>query len=200
MCSKYDYSHRRKEYSKLILKEIKNKHYIMKTHFKRKAKTILSMVLVTMLFACNSKDEVTVNDVSGTYLGTLTTAGLSSRVSNSDAVTPATVTISNVGHEIEVHCIADNFDVTVMLDTYENGDETMVCYTGTDFENMYGHMPGESHMGDNMQGNNTEWMQHLNDDHEQGDEHYGEFNMQDHSFNFLFKTDNGDFQFQGTKN
>jgi len=76
----------------------------------------------------------------------------------------------------------------------------MVCYTGADFEDMYGHMLGEGHMGDNMQGNNIEWMQHLNNDHQQGDEHFGSFNMQDHSFNFLFKTYNGDFQFQGTKN
>jgi hypothetical protein len=173
----------------------------MKALFKRKTKTILTLAVVVLLISCNTKDDITINDVSGTYVGTLTTVGLTSRISNSEAITPATVTISNIGDEIEVHCVADNFDVTVMLDTYVNGDETMVCYTGTDFENMYGHMLGEGNiMGGNMQGNGNEWMQHLNNDHEQDDEHYGEFNMQDHSFNFMFKTSNGDFQFQGIKN
>lgn len=172
----------------------------MKTHLIRKTKTIIAIALVAILFACNSKEDVTANDVSGTYEGTLTAVGLTSRVSSSQAILPATVIITNIGEEIEVHCVADNFDETIMLDTYENGDEIMVCYTGADFENMYGHMLGESHMGDNMQGNNTEWMQHLNNDHQQGDEHFGNFNMHDHSFNFLFKTNNGDFQFQGIKN
>jgi len=172
----------------------------MKAHFIRKIRTMLSIALVVLLFACNSKEAVTANDVSGTYEGTLTTVGLTSRVSNSQAIIPATVIVSNVGDEIEVHCTADNFNETIMLDTYENGDEIMVCYTGVDFENMYGHMLGEGHMENGMQGNTTEWMEHLNNDHQAGDEHFGGFNMQDHSFNFLFKTSNGDYQFQGIKN
>jgi len=172
----------------------------MNTHLMRKTKTIIAIALIAILFACNSKEDVTATDVSGTYEGTLTTVGLTSRVSNSQAILTATVIVSNVGDEIEVHCTADNFDETIMLNTYENGDETMVCYTGADFEDMYGHMLGEGPMGNGMQGNASEWMQHLNNDHQQGDEHFGEFNMLDHSFNFLFKTSNGDFQFQGTKN
>lgn len=172
----------------------------MKTSFITISKTILSIALFALIFSCDKNDDLTVTDVSGTYVGTLSATNTTSRVANSEAIIPATVTISNVGHEIEAHCVADNFDVTIMLDIYENGEETMVCFTGEDFENMYGHMLGESNMmGGNMQGNGNEWMQHLNNDHELGDEHYGEFNMQDNSFNFLFKTSNGDFQFQGAK-
>jgi len=70
----------------------------------------------------------------------------------------------------------------------------MVCLTGDDFENMYGNMMG----GGNMNNHGNGWMQHLNNNHQEGDEHYGYFNMQ-HQFEFTFKMSNGDFHFLGTK-
>lgn len=173
----------------------------MKTHFLVNTKTILSLALVALLFSCDTNnDNITASDVAGTYVGTLTAATTTSRVSGTQAVLPATTTVKNIGNQIEIHCVADNFDETLMLDLYENGEEMMVCITGQDFEDMYGHMLGEGNMGGNMQGNNSQWMQHLNNEHQEGDEHFGGFNMQDHTFNFTFRMNNGDFHFQGIKN
>ena len=169
---------------------------IMSTHFFVNTKTILTFVLVALFFSCDTSDDIpSNNDVSGTYIGILTAITTTDR-GNAEAVIPATTTVQNVGNQIEIHCEATNFDETLMLAIYENGNQMQVCYTGDAFEEMYGHMLG----GGNMMGNNSQWMQHLNNDHEVGDEHFGGFNMQNHTFNFTFKTDNGDFYFEGLKN
>ena len=55
-------------------------------------------------------------------------------------------------------------------------------------------------MHGNMQHNSSEWMQHLNNEHQEGDEHFGSFDMQHHSFNYTFRMSNGDFHFEGTRN
>jgi hypothetical protein len=79
----------------------------------------------------------------------------------------------------------------------------MVCLTGDDFEHMYGHKYGEGHMSggmmDDMQNEETEWMHHMNDEHIDGDEHFGGFDMMQHSFGYKFEMNNLDFHFQGTK-
>lgn len=171
----------------------------MKAHLLKNTITILSVAV--LLFSCNTKDSIVTSDVSGTYDGTLSIANTTSRVNSSEVVIPATATVKNIGNQIEVHCFAENFDTTIMLDFYENGEEFMVCFTGQDFENMYGHMLGEGNMmGGNMHGNNSQWMQHLNNEHPEGDEHFGGFNMHDNTFNFTFKMNDGDFHFQGIKN
>ena len=54
-------------------------------------------------------------------------------------------------------------------------------------------------MNGNMQNMSSEWMQHLNNEHQDDDEHFGGFNMQNHSFEYTFKMENGEFHFQGTK-
>jgi hypothetical protein len=112
----------------------------------------------------------------------------------------ATVVVNRVGNQIQVNCYAEDFDTTIMLGTYNHNDEVMVCLTGEEFENMYGHMLGQGHMNGNMQNNGTEWMQHLSNEHQEGDEHFGGFDMQHHSFNYTFRMSNGDYHFQGTRN
>jgi hypothetical protein len=170
----------------------------MKAHLLKNAITILSVAV--LLFSCDSKEDIATTDVSGTYVGTLTAITTTGR-GNTEAEIPATTTVQNVGNQIEIHCVGENFDETLLLDLYENGEQMEVCFTGEAFEEMYGHMLGGGNMmGGNMQGNNNQWMQHLNNDHEVGDEHFGGFNMHDNTFNFTFKMDNGDFHFQGIKN
>ena len=164
----------------------------------KKFKTLLSIVLVITLIACQESDDVDLNEITGTYAGTLT-SNLSSKSSSSKSTNSATAVVSMVGAQIEVHCYGENFDESVMLDIYHDNDKVMVCFTGNDFENMYGHMLGQGNMNGNMHKNNTEWMQHLNDEHQDGDEHFGNFDGQHHSFDFTFKMPNGDFHFQGTK-
>ena len=171
----------------------------MKT-IKKLCLTSIYVVLLSILFtACNNNDDLVYSDVVGAYKGTLTTniAGksISSKSNNS-----ATAIVTMVGNEIEVHCYSDDFDITIMLNLYEDGDMVNTCLTGTDFSTMYGHMMGQSNMNGNMQNMDSEWMQHLNNEHQDNDEHYGSFNMKNNSFDYTFKMETGDFHFQGNKN
>ena len=94
-------------------------------------------------------------------------------------------------NQIEVHCFGENIDTTFMLDYYEHSDSVMVCLTGDDFENMYGHMLGSGHMDGGMmndiQNGETQWMHHMNDEHEDGEEHFGGFDMHEMTFTYSFK-------------
>lgn len=160
---------------------------------------LFSFTLLTFIVSCEKSDDLINNDIAGTYEGTLT-IDLGKKTDNSKTTNNiATAIVSMVGDQIEVHCFGDNFDTTIMLDIYENGSDISVCLTGTEFENMYGHMVGQSNMNGNMQNMDSEWMQHLNNDHQSGDEHFGGFDMQHHSFNYTFTTDHGNYHFEGTK-
>ena len=171
----------------------------MKNLILKNSMKIVASVMVFILISCEKSDDLIRSEVSGTYIGTLTSnvAGksISSKTNNS-----ATAVITMVGDEIEVHCFGDNFDTTIKLDLYHNGDSINVCLTGNDFENMYGHMLGQGNMmNGSMHTNGNEWMQHLNNEHQDGDEHFGGFDMIHHTFNYTFKMNNGDFYFQGQK-
>jgi hypothetical protein len=158
--------------------------------------------LVLLLFTCEKNDVINDEDFTGTYIGTISTDILN-KSSKADTSIPAIADISMFGDQIQVHCYAEDFDTTIMLDIYHDGNNIMVCLTGDDFENMYGHMLGQGHMGGGMMGhmqnNESEWMHHLNDEHQEGDEHFGNFNMQHHTFNYTFQMNEGDFHFQGIK-
>jgi len=162
-----------------------------------KFKTLLSVILIFTIISCQESDDLNLNGITGTYTGTLT-SNLSNKSNSSKATNTATSIVRMVGEQIEVHCFGDDFDETVMLDIYHDNDRVLVCLTGNEFENMYGHMLGQGNMGGNMH-NNTEWGNHLNNEHQEGDEHFGNFDMQHHLFNYTFKMNNGDFHFQGTK-
>ena len=171
----------------------------MKTQGVKNWKSLLTIIIVILFVSCQKSDDIGYNDVAGTYVGTLT-SNLANKSSEIVVTKDATVVVSSVGNQIQVNCYAEDFDTTIMLGTYDNNDEVMVCLTGEEFENMYGHMLGQGHMNGNMQNNGTEWMQHLNNEHQEGDEHFGGFDMQYHSFNYTFKMSNGDYHFQGMKN
>ena len=171
----------------------------MKTHLIKIWKSLFLITIVIFLFSCEKSDDINNNDITGTYAGTLTSS-LTNRSSNSESIKPATVVVSSIGNQIQVHCFAENFDTTVMLDIYDHNDNVMVCLTGEEFENMYGHMLGQDNMNSHMQNNGTNWMQHLNNEHQDDDEHFGNFDMQHHTFNYTFRMNNGDFHFEGLKN
>lgn len=161
--------------------------------------TGMLVIAVALLFtACNNNDDVVYSDVVGVYEGTLTT-DVAAKSTSSKSNNTATAVVTMVGDEIEVHCFNDDFDTTIMLNLYQDGDMINTCLTGTDFENMYGHMMGQSNMNGNMQNSGSEWMQHLNNEHQDTDEHFGGFNMQNNSFDYTFKMETGNFHFQGTK-
>jgi hypothetical protein len=151
--------------------------------------SILLIAISVVFISCDKNDDISYSDVVGTYEGTLTIDSGKSAESAKTLNSTATAVVRMMGDQIEVHCFGDNFDTTIMLDLYHDGDAINVCFTGDEFEEMYGH----------MNGNGSEWMQHLNNDHQDGDEHFGGFNMKHHSFNYMFETDNGNFHFEGTK-
>lgn len=171
----------------------------MKTQSVKNWKYFLTIIIVILFVSCQKSDDIGYNDVTGTYVGTLT-SNLANKSSEIVVTKDATVVANRVGNQIQVNCYAEDFDTTIMLGIYNHNDEVMVCLTGEEFENMYGHMLGQGHMNGNMQNNGTEWMQHLNNEHQEGDEHFGGFDMQHHSFNYTFRMSNGDYHFQGIKN
>uniref|UniRef100_UPI004049C318 hypothetical protein n=1 Tax=Gelidibacter sp. TaxID=2018083 RepID=UPI004049C318 len=157
------------------------------------------VIAVALLFtACNNNDDVVYSDVVGVYEGTIT-ADVAAKSTSSKSNSTATAVVTMVGDEIEVHCFNDDFDTTIMLKLYEDGNMINTCLTGTEFSTMYGHMMGQSNMKGNMQNMSSEWMQHLNNEHQETDEHFGGFNMQNNSFDYTFKMETGNFHFQGTK-
>jgi len=162
-------------------------------------KFLISITVIIFLFSCEKSDDLNFNDITGTYTGTLI-SGISRKSSNAELIKPATVVVTSFGNQIQVHCFAEDFDTSVILDIYDHNDNVMVCLTEEEFENMYGHMLGQGNMNGNMQNNGTDWMQHLNNEHLIGDEHFGGFNMQHHAFNYTFRKNNGDFHFKGLKN
>ncbi|WP_142785823.1 hypothetical protein [Changchengzhania lutea] len=175
----------------------------MKTQLFKNWKFLLSIMIIILFFSCEKSDDLINNDVTGTYIGTLTT-DLSLSNNRSSETTkaqpiPATVVVSEVGNQIQVYCFAEDFETTIILDTYDHYENVKVCLTGEAFENMYGHMLGQGHMNGNMQHNGTGWMEHLSDEHQEDDEHFGSFDMQHHSFNYLFRMDDRDFYFEGIK-
>jgi len=165
----------------------------MKTQIVKNLKVVFAFTLALILLACQKNDDFISDEITGSYVGTISTIG--SNNSSSDA----TADVRRLGNQIEVHCYGGDFDATIILDLYQNGNDIMVCLTGQDFENMYGHMPGNSNWNWNMPHQGLDWMQHLNNEHQQGDEHFGYFNMEHHTFSYTFKMSNGDFHFQGTR-
>lgn len=174
----------------------------MKTPLIKNWKSLFLIIIVILFVSCEKSDDLSNNEITGTYIGTIST-DISGKSSNTTTSKPATADISMFENQIQVHCYGEDFDTYIILDVYHDGDDIMVCLTGDDFENMYGHMLGQGHMGGGMMGdmqnNETEWMHHLNDEHQEGDEHFGNFDMQHHTFNYTFQMSDGDFHFQGTK-
>ena len=161
----------------------------------------LSFVLAITFIACDDNDDMVSDDITGTYIGSLKSEVANKSITNESNNT-ATAVVRKIGDKIEVHCFNENFDETVILDTYHYNDSIMVCLTGNDFYNMYGHMMGQGHMmrQGHMNQSGSQWMHHLNDEHNEGDEHFGGFNMRNRSFSYTFRMDKGDFHFEGTKN
>jgi hypothetical protein len=165
----------------------------------KKTKILLVAILALFIMnACDNDDDASIDSLEGTYVGTITIeSGLKSTFD-------ATAEITKISDEqIQVHCFGSELDTTFMLNYFEHNDSIMVCLTGDDFEHMYGHRYGEGHMSGGMMGDRqngeTEWMHHMSDEHKEGDEHFGGFDMMNHSFGYTFKMTDHRYHFQGTK-
>jgi len=156
------------------------------------AGAILAVVLIGFT-ACEKTENLDVNDIEGVYNGTFSVSSslksASFDGSEGDNGSAEVSLLSN--NQIQVHCLGEDIDTTFMLDYYEHNDSVMVCLTGDNFESMYGHMLGQGHMGGGMmndiQNGETQWMHHMSDEHEDGDEHFGGFDMHEMTFTYSFK-------------
>ncbi|MDA3943460.1 MAG: hypothetical protein PF694_07970 [Bacteroidetes bacterium] len=168
---------------------------------------IIAVALLFLFTACNKdKEEADEPIFEGIYEGTLTGSQLKSTKGNAESK-PASTEISITGeNKIQVHCYAEGFDTTFVMNYYHHNNSVYICYTGDDFEEMYGHMLGEDHDGgmmDDMHNGETQWMHHMSEEHDEGDEHFGGFDMANHSFSYTFQMNlNGssdDMYFEGIK-
>lgn len=182
----------------------------MKTMKTKKTMIGLGMMLIALLIVSCEKETQTDTELSygeqiaGTYTGTFSIDGLKS---GTDAFAEVEM---NSDSSIWVHCYGGEIDTTFMLEIFENNDSIMVCLTGDDFFNEYGHMSGHTdNMGGGMMGgsghmgsDSSGWEHHMEDSHTEGDEHFGGFDTMNHSFNYSFRNpadQNTFIHFEGTK-
>jgi hypothetical protein len=157
-----------------------------------------TLAIVMMGFtSCEKSDDQSIDDIEGTYIGSFSiSSSLKSAPLDGSDEDHGTTDVNMMGdNQIQVHCYGNAIDTTFMLDYYEHNDSVMVCLTGVDFENMYGHMLGQGHMMGGMMGDisngESEWMHHNNDEHNERDEHFGGFNMHDGTFTYSFSMMDG---------
>lgn len=151
----------------------------------KKLSLISIVIVLTVVFFNSCEREKAVPDLTvdviGKYVGDLID-------SETKITKSATVDVAKSGeNEVEIHCYGEFMDTTFVMDLYENADSIMVCFSDEDsFFNQYGHhMSGSHHMMGDNDGYN--WMHHMNDEHENGDEHFGGFDTNMHTFNYLFR-------------
>jgi hypothetical protein len=137
------------------------------------------------------------SEIVGTYSGEfINQSGLKSGIQG-------TADVMNVNNQLQIHCYGDIMDTTFIMDAFENGDSIMVCDTGEAFEHLYGHMGKGNHMMDRND-NESEWEHHMDEDHQDGDDHFGGFNRNMHSFEYMFRMTESDsiyyIMFNGVKN
>ena len=179
----------------------------------RKSMIVAGLTLATLLvglISCEKSDAPASLEIEGVYLGAFSVSGsLKSATTDGMVGDNGTAEVHMMGeNQIEVHCFGEVMDTTFMLDYFEHNDSVMVCLTGDNFEGMYGHMLGDGHMGGGMMGDiqngESEWMHHMNDEHNEGDEHFGGFDMLEHTFTYSFIMMDGTtpyyLKFHGTKN
>lgn len=182
-----------------------------------------AVLAFTMLASCQKDELSEPQNIAGSYVGTLTTKSASGAIT---ATNTATADISGESEGlIQVHCYGASIDTTFMLNYYDDRDSIMVCLTGNDFQNTYGHMMGQGHSTGGMMGqgqtnggmmggntssgmmgstsSGTTWQNHMTSEHTTGDMHYGGFNKMNNSFGYRFlmnqQNNSITMEFQGNK-
>ena len=148
------------------------------------------LILSTLLLAatsCEKTDDHSISDIEGTYRGSFSiNYSLKSELKDGNGEHEGIAEITMMGSEqIGVHCYGDEIDTIIVLDIYRQNDSVFVCGTEDDFQKEYGHEKGGRHMG-HMGESQTQWMHHLEDDHDDGDDHFGNFDMRIGAFSYSF--------------
>ena len=177
---------------------------------------ILSMFIFT---SCEEEEiisESLSSEVIGTYTGTLK----NSTTSQSRMASIEVISIND--SLVSMHCVADGFDSTIVMQLYQNYDSIMLCYTGQVFYDEYDHNKNNYDFCTNRQsgsmnnnwmndgncwgnsnknwGNNTwagneqwnAWTNHMNTQHNQNDSHFGGFNPSMNSCIYKFSMPHND--------
>ena len=170
--------------------------------------TIMITLMILVFGACEKSELPSDKTIEGTYVGTITNLDSQSSKANDEVLEDATAEITKIGDlMIKVHLSNAEIETTFVLNYFDDRDNVKVCLTGDDFENAYGYELMQDHisrgMMGHMQNNETEWMHHLNDEHQEGEEHFGGFDMLNHTFRYRFNLLDGgitkEFQFEGQK-
>lgn len=154
------------------------------------------LAICTSLTISCSDDDTEGFDVSGTYYGTITTNVSSKQNSKSLDLGETRADVIMRGDQVQIHIYNDDIDFSTMLDIFEDGDYVRTCLTGSEFEEMYGHMQGHNQGGQHMR---SSWQNHLNNEHENGDEHFGHFDMNNHTFEHTFMFEGIECYFKGER-
>ena len=171
-----------------------------KTAFLATLLLIIGVAFVSCSKETQAIDDLNTDQITGSYTGTFSFEGLKS---GTDA--HADVELNN-DSTINIHCYGGVIDTTFMLQIFENNDSIMLCLTGNDFFNEYGHQSG--HQGDMMGGSghmntgSSDWDHHMSDSHNDDDLHFGGFDTMNHSFSYSFRNPSNSsslIHFIGTK-
>jgi hypothetical protein len=183
---------------------------------------VLGVLSLLILSSCEKEEiinESLASKIIGTYTGTL-------KNSTTNQSRQATFTVNMLNDSlVSMHCIGNGFDSTVVMQLYQNYDSIMVCFTGQDFYNEYGHNKNNydfcsskkagwmnnvwmndgncwgnynSNWGNNSWAGNEQWnawTNHINTQHNQNDTHFGGFNPALNSFNCNFLVHNGSINY-----
>jgi hypothetical protein len=180
---------------------------------------LMAAVIGFLFYSCNKEEEAPLpntlaSSVIGKYTGTL-----KSTATNQSS--PATLNVTLINDSlVSMHCLSYNFDSTFTMQLYQNYDSIMVCHTGQEFYNEYGHnrnnydfctnrqsgWENNAWMNDgNCWGNMNQgwgnsnwagtdqwnaWTNHMNTQHNQNDNHFGGFNPNMNSCIYKFSIEN----------
>ena len=164
---------------------------------------LLLVIMILSISGCDKNEEPELDSIDGIYTGSIreeSATNLNSKAPYSFIVGE----ITTMGNQLEFHCYGEGIDITMMLEYFEHHENTMVCLTGNDYSDLYGHRHGAgmvSGMGMNhMSSGNTDWERHLSTSHNQDDPHFlSGFNMNDGTFNCTFDWNGATVTFTGKK-
>lgn len=145
---------------------------------------LLGVAVAATIASCDmNNDQIRLklsDQIIGTYNGTLTSSLSQTKIS-------ATAEITSMNdYTVQVRCFNADIDTTFSIELYQDGNMMRACATDSDFKNQYGHNMSANHhmMGSN--GNWTSWQQHMSNEHNTNDKHYGYFDMNTATFQYVF--------------
>jgi len=146
----------------------------------------------------NDTPIVLADEVVGNYSGLIVN-------SSTDQSQSAVLVVNAINDSVvTLSCIANGIDTTIMVQLYENSQQINVCFLGQDFYNQYGYNLNNNDfctskpegwnndwcMNNNCWGGQDQWnawTNHQNSQHNQGDVHFGGFDLENISCNYGFQ-------------